>query len=91
MKEVRTNILPEKTKVESSLKLETEELNKKNDLCEVKRCFVKYIFNNYNFFSKQKLKKQMKTEKNTSLQEKRKLQQLVEEQVEEINLRNNVS
>ena len=57
MKEVRTNILPEKTKVESSLKLETEELNKKNDLCEVKRCFVKYIFNNYNFFFQTEVKK----------------------------------
>ena len=91
MKELRTNILPDMKKAESSLKLANEELKEKKDLFEVKRCFVKYIFNNYNFFSKQKLKKQMKTEKNTSLQEKRKLQQLVEEQVEEINLRNNVS
>ena len=91
MKELRTNILPDMKKAESSLKLANEELKEKKDLFEVKRCFVKYIFDDYNFFSKQKLKKEMETEKNTSLQEKRKLQQLVEEQVEEINLRNNVS
>ena len=78
-------------KAESSLKLANEELKEKKDLFEVKRCFVKYIFDDYNFFSKQKLKKEMETEKNTSLQEKIKLQQLVEEKIEEINLRNNVS
>ena len=78
-------------KVESSLRLPNEELNKKKDLCVVKRWFIKYIFDEYNFVSKQKLEMEIRNVKNASLQEKRKLQQLVEEKVEEINLRNNVS
>ena len=64
---------------------------KKKDLCVVKRWFIKYIFDEYNFVSKQKLEMEIRNVKNASLQEKRKLQQLVEEKVEEINLRNNVS
>ena len=44
-------------KVESSLKLANEELKEKKDLFEVKRCFVKYIFDDYNFFFQTEVRK----------------------------------
>ena len=68
-------------KVESSLKLTTEELKEKKNLCEVKRWSYKYIFDEYNFVSNQKLVKKMEKEKSESLKEKKKLKELVMEKL----------